>query len=66
LGFNACVLVFLWPLLVDRPWFAALLWEYEYSQESVVILMDKEKARGTIIADEASSQRHGFYSVRTQ
>jgi len=32
----------------------------------VVILMDKEKARGTIPADEASSQRHGFYSVRTQ
>jgi hypothetical protein len=53
LGFNACVLVFLWLLLVDRPRFAVLLWEYEYSQESVVILMDKEKAIGTIAFSKA-------------
>jgi len=57
LGFNARVLVFLWPLSVDRPWFAAHLWEDKCNQESMVILMDKEKARGhTIHADEASFQ----------
>jgi len=64
LGFNAHVLVFLWPLFVDRPWFAAHLWEDKCSQESIVILMDKEKARGhTIHADKASFQRHGFESL---
>jgi hypothetical protein len=47
--------MFLWPLFFDRPWFAAHLWEDKCNQESMVILMDKEKARGhTIHADKAS------------